>query len=107
MRPGDEALAVPGVPGETVETGQPDETGSLLVRYWAGARAAAGIEQEYVPLTGDATVADVVAQVSALHPDLERILAVSSLLVDGRAARPEESVGGAATLEVLPPFAGG
>ena len=79
----------------------------LLVRYWAGAKAAAGTPQEYVPVTDEAIVADVVATVEASHPDLAPVLEVASLLLDGRAARREEPVGAADVLEVLPPFAGG
>ena len=79
----------------------------LLVRYWAGARAAAGVSEQHVGLPEDATVADVVTAVTSQHPDLEPVLEVASLLLDGRAARREEPVGSAAVLEVLPPFAGG
>ncbi|MCA1783296.1 MAG: MoaD/ThiS family protein [Dermatophilaceae bacterium] len=85
---------------------RPSDEG-LLVRYWAGARAAAGTTEEYVPLPDGATVADVVATLEAAHPDLGPVLEVASLLVDGRAARGEEPVGAATSLEVLPPFAGG
>ncbi|MDO5503200.1 MAG: MoaD/ThiS family protein [Actinomycetia bacterium] len=79
----------------------------LLVRYWAGARAAAGTAEEYVTLPDVATVADVVATLEDQHPSLAPVLEVASLLLDGRAARREEPVAGAQTLEVLPPFAGG
>ncbi len=104
----------------------------LLVRYWAGARAAAGIAEEYVPLPdraadgadvvvgevvgvsggeavvgGEVVVGDVVAAIEARHPTLGPILEVASLLLDGRAARRDDPVGAAHTLEVLPPFAGG
>lgn len=85
---------------------RPNEEG-ILVRYWAGARAAAGVAEEYVPLANDASVADVIAQVRKGRPGLEPVLDVASLLLDGRAARREELVGAATTLEVLPPFAGG
>jgi sulfur-carrier protein len=85
---------------------RPSDDG-LLVRYWAGARVAAGTAEEYVPLPGGATVADVVAALEASHPDLGPVLEVASLLLDGRAARREEPVGAATGLEVLPPFAGG
>lgn len=79
----------------------------LLVRYWAGARAAAGVTEEYVPRPDAGTVADVVATVADRHPPLEPVLEVAALLLDGRAVRRDEPVGAAATLEVLPPFAGG
>lgn len=85
---------------------RPNDEG-ILVRYWAGARAAAGIAEEYVPLTAGASVADVIAEVRRSRPGLEPVLDVAALLLDGRAVRREEQVGAAATLEVLPPFAGG
>ncbi|MDO5502704.1 MAG: MoaD/ThiS family protein [Actinomycetia bacterium] len=85
---------------------KPDDTG-LLVRYWAGAKAAAGTAQEYVQAGGEQTVADVVAELEAARPALAPILEVSSLLLDGKAARRDEQVGAAQVLEVLPPFAGG
>lgn len=89
----------------------------LLVRYWAGARAAAGTTEEYVVLPPDgdladgdlsaARVADVVAEIESRHPELGPILEVASLLLDGRAAERDEPIGAVKTLEVLPPFAGG
>lgn len=85
---------------------RPSDEG-LLVRYWAGARAAAGMTQEYVPLADGATVADVVTAVEEAHPALAPVLEVASLLLDGRAARRADPIGAATTLEVLPPFAGG
>lgn len=85
---------------------RPNDEG-LLVRYWAGARAAAGIPQEYVAHPADATIADVVAIVAAARPQLGPVFEVASLLLDGRAAPPQEPVGAAEVLEVLPPFAGG
>jgi molybdopterin converting factor small subunit len=85
---------------------RPNDEG-LLVRYWAGARAAAGITEEYVPVADGATVADVVARVEQARPALRPVLEVASLLLDGRAAGRDAPIGDAATLEVLPPFAGG
>ena len=77
---------------------------SITVRYWAGARAAAGTEQDVV--TGR-TVGDAVTAVTALHPALEPIAAVSTLLLGGRAVTREAVLLDGAVLEVLPPFAGG
>ncbi|MGA8047041.1 MAG: MoaD/ThiS family protein [Dermatophilaceae bacterium] len=85
---------------------RPNDEG-LLVRYWAGARAAAGVAQEYVPVADGATVADVVARVEEARPGMRAVLEVASLLLDGRAAGRDEPVGEAEALEVLPPFAGG
>ena len=77
---------------------------SVTVRYWAGARAAAGTEQDVV---SGQTVGDVVSAVTALHPALEPITAVSTLLLDGRAVTRDVALADGTVLEVLPPFAGG
>lgn len=75
------------------------------IRYWAAARAAAGRAEE--PCEG-ATLAAVVETVSAVHgPELARVLAHCSFLVDGVRARPETVLADGAEIEVLPPFAGG
>src|SRR5690348_12057037 len=55
---------------------------SATVRYWAGARAAAGVETDLV--RDCATIAEAVAAVDALHPGLAPVTAVSTLLLDGR-----------------------
>jgi molybdopterin converting factor small subunit len=78
---------------------------SVTVRYWAGARAAAGAECDVV--TGCATVGDAVAAATALRPGLAAVAAVSSLLLDGRAAQRSDSLPAGSVVEVLPPFAGG
>jgi molybdopterin converting factor small subunit len=78
----------------------------VLVRYFAGARAAAGVTEEKIPA---ATLAELVGSVTAARGDrLARVLAVASFLVDGvvwhdkSAELPDGS-----TVDVLPPFAGG
>lgn len=81
------------------------EGGSVTVRYWAGARAAAGVESDVVP--GCRTVAEAVAAVDALHPGLAAVTAVSTLLLDGRATHRDHDLPDGSVLEVLPPFAGG
>ena len=77
---------------------------SVTLRYWAGARAAAGVDSE--PVSG-VTVGDVIAGAAARHTGLEPVLAVASILLDGRPASADEPLRDGATLEVLPPFAGG
>lgn len=77
---------------------------SVTVRYWAGARAAAGVDAE--TLAGD-TVGAVLAAAVQAHPELERVVAVSTFLLDGRASERTASLRDGLTLEVLPPFAGG
>jgi molybdopterin converting factor small subunit len=82
---------------------------TVTVRYFAGARAAAGVSDEQVPVPEGGTVADVLAAISARHgTPLSRVLAASSLLLDEVAVRDRAQPARAgATLDVLPPFAGG
>ncbi|RKT52309.1 MoaD/ThiS family protein [Saccharothrix australiensis] len=81
----------------------------LTVRYFAGARAAAGVADEDVELPGAPTVAQVLDAVRARHGDgLARVLAACSFLVDGVAVRDHGvAVPSGAQVDVLPPFAGG
>ncbi len=76
----------------------------VTVRYWAGARAAAGRDDERLQAS---SVADVVLSLSARTPALGPVLALSSLLVDGRVVRADVSLADGQVVEVLPPFAGG
>jgi sulfur-carrier protein len=81
----------------------------VRVRYFAGARAAAGVPDEEFDLASDSTVADVLALVGERHGNrLDRVLAASSFLLDGVAVRDRSTrVHARAELDVLPPFAGG
>jgi molybdopterin converting factor small subunit len=77
--------------------------------YWAGARAAAGVESESVRA---ATVAEAVQTVVAARADVafSRVVQACSLLVDGVAAHPDDLdrvLTGPVRVDVLPPFAGG
>ncbi|MER7276839.1 MoaD/ThiS family protein [Dactylosporangium sp. NPDC000244] len=77
----------------------------LLVRYFAGARAAAGVPEEKVEAT---TLTDLVAAVTADRPRLAGVVTACSFLVDGTAWRDRDAaLPAAATVDVLPPFAGG
>ena len=78
----------------------------VTVRYWAGARAAAGRAEESVDAR---TVGELLAAIG-VRPALARVLGASSLLVDGTAVRREDTahlLPGGAVVDVLPPFAGG
>lgn len=88
--------------------------GSVTVRYWAAARAAAGVESDVLPVSGGVTLADVLVRVRDLHADqprLDAVVAVCSVLVGDRpvgSADPARvSVLPGDTVELLPPFAGG
>jgi molybdopterin converting factor small subunit len=81
----------------------------LTIRYFAGAKAAAGVGDEQLSLPPESTVDDVLKLVRDRHGDrLARVLTASSLLLDGVAVRDTAMpVGGGLELDVLPPFAGG
>lgn len=81
---------------------------SVEIHYWAGAAAATGVEAETVAAT---SVADALTNAVATHgPALQRVLNVSSILVDGVRTAPMDQTAGLTEpvrVEVLPPFAGG
>jgi molybdopterin converting factor small subunit len=81
----------------------------ITVRYFAGAKAAAGTASEHVLLDNGGTIADVLAVLSLRHGEkLTRVLSASSLLLDEVAVRDHtQRLHTGATLDVLPPFAGG
>lgn len=76
---------------------------AVTVRYWAGAKRAAGVDHE--SLTA-ATLAELRASLAA-RPELARIAAVASFLVDGGQADDDMALHDGAEVDVLPPFAGG
>ncbi|MEW1720948.1 MoaD/ThiS family protein [Streptomyces sp. NPDC093109] len=82
---------------------------SGTMRYWAAAKAAAGLAEE--PYAAE-SLAEALEAARVKHPgELARLLRGCSFLVDGDpvGSREHETVrlaeGG--TVEVLPPFAGG
>lgn len=81
-------------------------TAPVTVRYFAGAAEAAGREEELVEASA---LGDLLQTIVSRHGDaLERVLGRCSLLVDGqRADAPATPLPGGATVDVLPPFAGG
>src|SRR5262245_2265932 len=91
-----------GMPGDVL--GAPAAR-TVTVRYWAGARAAAGVDED--ALAGCATVGDALGEATRLRPALRRVVAVSTILLDGRVAQSDHPLPPGAVVEVLPPFAGG
>ncbi len=88
----------------------------MLVRYFAAARAAAGMDEEHFQLPAGATLDSLRTAILAVErpeppagtPPLGRVLARSSFLLNEVAARDaavELSAGD--VVDVLPPFAGG
>jgi molybdopterin converting factor small subunit len=80
----------------------------VAVRFFAAARAAAGIEAEELTVPAGTTVQGLVEQLASRNPQLERVLARCSYLCDGVAVRDTGmTLLNTQTLDVLPPFAGG
>ena len=90
-----------------------NETRVVTVRYWASARAAAGVARDELAADGPITLADVVRRAVALHPDgrLPQVLPICSVLVGERPVSSEDPadvlVSPGEIVEFLPPFAGG
>lgn len=78
------------------------------LRYWAAARAAAGRAEEQVQ---PGPLDQVLGAAARDRPELARVLALCSFLVDGDPvggrAHSSVQVGPAALVDALPPFAGG
>ena len=88
--------------------------GQVTLRYWAGARHAAGVESDLVDCSGPVTLGSLVETAIARHPEADRlphVLAVCSALVDdqpvGKTDPATVLVQPGSTVEFLPPFAGG
>jgi molybdopterin synthase sulfur carrier subunit len=89
------------------------ETDVIVVRYWASARAAAGVASDRLPVAGPVPLTEVLREALARHPGtrLGDVLAVCSVLVGDRPVTAEDPgtvlVAPGSTVEFLPPFAGG
>lgn len=96
-------------------TGETDSTaGQVRLRYWASARAAAGVEEDVVDVNGPVTLEELREHARGLHAGSARFSAVldtCSVLVGDRPVASEDPrsvhVGPGQTVEFLPPFAGG
>ena len=81
----------------------------VTVRYFAAARAAAGVPSENVDVGDGATIGDALDTIAARHGEpLAKVLSACSFLLDSVAVRDRATpLPPAAELDVLPPFAGG
>jgi molybdopterin converting factor small subunit len=78
---------------------------SIVVRYFAAAAEAAGVEEERLPAVS--TVGELKSVlVERYGSAMARVLASGSFLVDGIVSRDDARQLGA-QVDVLPPFAGG
>jgi sulfur-carrier protein len=78
----------------------------ITVRYFAGARAASGVDTESCAA---GTLEELVGRIVEAHGErLERVLTACSFLVDGTQTRDRTlQLSPGAVVDVLPPFAGG
>ena len=79
---------------------------TVTVRYFAGARAASGVDTE---TRAAGSLDELVGQLVAAHGErLERVLTACSFLVDGTQTRDRSmALSPGSVVDVLPPFAGG
>jgi molybdopterin converting factor small subunit len=81
---------------------------TVEVRYFAAAKAAAGRAAESVELPATASIDDLAERLAERHgPDLRKVLARCSYLVDEVAVRDHSRALVGEVVDVLPPFAGG
>lgn len=78
-------------------------TAEVCVRFWAGARRAAGHAEERLSA---GTVGEVRSALAA-RVELTKVCAAASFLVDGQQASDDTALHAGAVVDVLPPFAGG
>ncbi len=77
----------------------------VTLRYWAAAKAAAGVAEEVLD---GGTLDQVLDDVAQRHgAELARVLGRCSFLVQGVRARRDTRLSDGDVVEVLPPFAGG
>lgn len=80
------------------------DAGALVtVRFWAGARRAAGHAEETLTAAHIAGLRDQLAS----RPALRDVVAVASFLVDATPSSDTTTLHAGAVVDVLPPFAGG
>jgi len=86
----------------------PTSVHTVVVRYFAAAAEAAGVEEEQLTLAHDAATVGGLRDelVDRYGPAMSRVVANGSFLVDGVVRRDAAAPIGA-RVDVLPPFAGG
>jgi molybdopterin converting factor subunit 1 len=79
----------------------------LEILYFASAREAVGLPFEVLEAREGATVADVKALVTALHPALAAGWRTTRVAVGTRFARDDEPLGDGDRVALIPPVGGG
>ncbi len=85
---------------------------SVTLRYWAAARAAAGTDLDVVSTSGPTTLADLLREAKAGRDRrFADVIGCCSVMIGDRPVTTEDPaevlVPAGATVEFLPPFAGG
>jgi sulfur-carrier protein len=79
-----------------------------MVRYFAAARAAAGIDAEALTVPAGTTIAALAGRLAARNAGLAHLMPRCSYLCDNVAVRNAHlALRPGQTIDVLPPFAGG
>ncbi len=98
----------------TTSPDQASTTACVTLRYWASARAAAGVESDPLEVTGVTPLAELLTRARTLHaasPRFAQVLSTCSVMVGDRPVTTDDpaevQVPPGATVEFLPPFAGG
>ena len=84
------------------------------MRYWASARAAAGVDSEDLEVSGPVPLSELIARVREAHagsPRFGEVISCCAVMVGDRPVTTSDPsdvvVEPGATVEFLPPFAGG
>jgi sulfur-carrier protein len=89
------------------------QSGQVRLRYWAAARAAAGVAEDVVEITGPMSLESLCGRAKQLRgsPRFDRVLDTCSVLIGDRPVASKDpasvEVLPGQTVEFLPPFAGG
>ncbi len=93
--------------------GRDQRSETVTVRYWAGARAAAGTAEDTFDVAAEVSLSALMGLVLERHPDdrMARTVAVCSVLVGDLPVRSQDPdtvmIAPGSVVELLPPFAGG
>jgi sulfur-carrier protein len=101
-----------GVPANAANPANPaNSVPRAQVRYWAAAKAAAGVAEEFIEGRTVAEVLDAARERHVHEPRFDKVLSVCSFLVGetplGERDPATVPVADGDVLDVLPPFAGG
>jgi molybdopterin synthase sulfur carrier subunit len=88
--------------------------GNVTLRYWASARSAAGSDSDQLEVPGPVSLAELMSRAREAHADSPRfaqVLSCCSVMVGDRPVTTDDPaqvmVHPGASVEFLPPFAGG